>query len=498
MSSTGRGRAAPARKPMFPSYGILQKATVGAATETTEPQRRAPGGVAAVTGHWLVALRTAFLGLQCKSTVLVVGLLSAVTAVLCGLTIELAWRLSARLEAKAALQEAKIVAKFAAGYMEHGAGGAMLEGLAELTTGDPLWFVYVTDAEGRVLACADRSGGAVRAGMDTRIPLTRLTGQPVVERMPNGGSVLVDVTYPIMVPCRDGDGAAAVAGYVRLGMNPERTIAEFDASADLVIGIGIAVVLASIPVGFMVVRRIVEPLNEMTAVAHRFSAGDLTARTQVRRSDEIGLLSSSLNEMADEIARKQGEVTALNSALEQRVIERTEQLRELASRDPLTGLYNRRHFGEVLARRFAEARRYGNDLSVMMIDLDDFKEANDRFGHQTGDEVLVQAALTISRQLRSADVAARFGGDEFVVLLPRSDASQARQLATRITARFAEELAGRVRDVAGVVSLSIGVAGLAETGSETDEALLRTADDALYRAKAMGKNRVALAGTAPQ
>ncbi|NOT01059.1 MAG: diguanylate cyclase [Phycisphaerales bacterium] len=488
---------------MSVSYSIWQNATVAQSAESaTCREPRAAGAPAGHASDWLGALRSAFLGLQCKSTVLVVGLLSVVTAVLCGLTIELAWRLSARLEAKAALQEAKIVAKFAAGYVGRGASAGMLEGLAELTTGDPLWFVYVTDAEGHVLASADRTGGAVRPGMDARIPLTRLTGQPVVERMPNGGRVLVDVTYPIVVPCRDGDdgaaGTSAVAGYVRLGMNPERTIAEFDASADLVIGIGIAVVLASIPVGFMVVRRIVEPLNEMSEVAHRFSAGDLTARTQVRRSDEIGLLSSSLNEMADEIARKQGEVTALNSVLEQRVIERTEQLRELASRDPLTGLYNRRHFGEVLARRFAESRRYGNDLSVMMIDLDDFKSANDTFGHQTGDEVLVQAALTISRQLRSADVAARFGGDEFVVLLPQSDASQARQLATRITDRFAEELALRLPDMAGVVSLSIGVAGLVETDAATDEALLRTADDALYQAKAMGKNRVALAGTALQ
>lgn len=279
-------------------------------------------------------------------------------------------------------------------------------------------------------------------------------------------------------------------------MSRARTVNEFEAAADLVVGISIAVLLVSVPTGFFLVRRVVAPLNEMSEVAQRFSAGDLSARTAVTRSDEIGLLAASLNNMAEEIARKHSQIVTLNDELEERVMERTAQLRELAAREPLTGLYNRRHFSETLARRFSEARRYGTELSLLMMDMDDFKAVNDSHGHQVGDELLMLAALTISSQLRAADVAARYGGDEFIILMPHSDASQAQALARRITECFHAECAAKHPGIK--ISLSVGIAGITGCNAATDDEFIRSADRALYEAKSLGKNRIVHCVPVPQ
>jgi diguanylate cyclase (GGDEF)-like protein len=161
---------------------------------------------------------------------------------------------------------------------------------------------------------------------------------------------------------------------------------------------------------------------------------------------------------------------------------RTHQLRELASREPLTGLYNRRHFNETLERCLSEALRYDGDLSCVMIDLDHFKSVNDKFGHHAGDEILVLAANTITNQLRSADVAARFGGDEFILLLPQTDADHATVLTERICEQFRRLLAERIPRVE--TEMSVGIASV-RGGQVTDsDALVRLADHALYQAKA--------------
>ena len=97
---------------------------------------------------------------------------------------------------------------------------------------------------------------------------------------------------------------------------------------------------------------------------------------------------------------------------------RLRRVEEVAATDPLTSLYNRRHFGKVFEQLFAEAQRYSSDLTCVMIDLDGYKQLNDTFGHQTGDQLLVVAARAINSNLRKMDVAARYGGDEFVLLLP--------------------------------------------------------------------------------
>jgi diguanylate cyclase (GGDEF)-like protein len=246
--------------------------------------------------------------------------------------------------------------------------------------------------------------------------------------------------------------------------------------------------------GFLVIRRIVAPLDGLAHAMVQFSHGRLDVRSPVIRRDEVGRLATAFNQMADQHQQTHQRMRRLNAELEERVAHRTQQLRELASREPLTGLYNRRYFNDTIERRFAEAMRYGDDLSCLMIDLDEFKKANDTFGHQVGDELLILTARTLLGQLRSADVAARFGGDEFVILLPQTDCDRAKALAERIIERFTADLSDRFPDVR--VSMSIGIASLHQTHATEAELLVKAADHALYDAKTAGKNKLRVAAEA--
>ena len=175
------------------------------------------------------------------------------------------------------------------------------------------------------------------------------------------------------------------------------------------------------------------------------------------------------------------------------MLQRTRQLKDLAERDPLTGLYNRRHLNEVLSRRFNEAERYGNDLSCMMIDLDNFKQVNDRFGHEMGDNLLILTGTVIASQMRGADVGARFGGDEFCILLPQTSVEQAQQVGVRIVAKFREELQDRLKEHGAQFGISVGVSGMRELELVHHDELIKAADRALYKAKDAGKNCIHLA-----
>ena len=163
---------------------------------------------------------------------------------------------------------------------------------------------------------------------------------------------------------------------------------------------------------------------------------------------------------------------------------RFREARQLADLDALTGLHNRRYFHETLARECARAHRYQRKLSLIVFDLDDFKEVNDRIGHLAGDTVLAEAAERVRDVVRTADIACRVGGDEFAVILPESSLEDADQLYRRIQNAISSRQLGQ----GGNLFLS---AGVAELRAEDDPvAFFKRADDALYRAKEAGKGRV--------
>lgn len=161
----------------------------------------------------------------------------------------------------------------------------------------------------------------------------------------------------------------------------------------------------------------------------------------------------------------------------------------MAITDPLTGLFNRRRFADVLKREFAVTRRYRNTLSCLLIDLDHFKSINDRFGHDAGDQVLKEAARRISGSLREVDLAARYGGEEFAVLLPHTSKTDARIVAERLLSNFRKQ-EYKFGDEIVRVTASIGVAGNSDVGSGKAEEMIKAADVALYEAKNGGRNRV--------
>jgi diguanylate cyclase (GGDEF)-like protein len=387
-----------------------------------------------------------------------------------------------------------LLAKSAADAMQRGDTDS-LRALAERSSGgEPVLFVAFTDPTGMPLAVADPTGSCSRIlEVFGRLrPDDGTLGTPIVVEGPDAGGVHLQVTYPINSPRVNEQGARPLLGYVRIGFNIELAMRHLAAALDLFSGIVIGAILLAAPLSYLVVRRVVVPLNELSRVVRRFADGDLQARSGVRRSDEIGELAGAFNTMADDLACNHQEIVALNTALEERVRQRTRQLRELASREPLTGLYNRRHFSEVAASRFSEAARYGSDLSCLMLDLDDFKAVNDRFGHHVGDELLILTSITIASQLRAADIAARFGGDEFIILLPQTDAERAQILGERIARKFSQDRAEQLPQVRA--GLSIGIASMADANADGPEDLIRAADRALYQAKAMGKSRISLAG----
>ena len=448
--------------------------------------------------------KEALLGLQFRSTCAVVSLTFAMVALICWLFVTMTGNLTGRLQRQQCAQLSEVLAQAAADGMERGDVHG-LDVLAHQFTGpDSLPFVAFFDTAGEVVATADTDAARLRQTRVEGMTVVKgnTLGTPVLVPARSGGSAYLDVTYPINKLCEvdrrgeRGEGSQPpqrmkLLGYVRLGLSVEHSSQELAASLDLVSGTAILIAIVTVPLGFLIVRRIVEPIDELSSVTDAFASGNLSTRSRVRRRDEIGKLAAAFNRMADLHERNHNQLVALNVELEERVSRRTQQLRELAARDPLTGLYNRRHFNEVLTRRLAEARRYNTPLSCLMVDLDDFKDTNDTHGHQVGDELLILTALTISSQLRAADVAARFGGDEFVVLLPQTTLRRAQALGERIAEKLVDGVHEQLPHVK--LTLSIGVSEQQEVDSDDPENLIQAADQALYTAKSEGKNRIVTA-----
>lgn len=457
-----------------------------------------PGALERI-GAWRRILSAAT-SLQCKATGLVVVLTLSVTAAVSGYLLQSSGNLARHEHDTHMVQIANMLAKAAAVTIAAGDVDALQELAKESANGSPLLYVIFSDVDGRQLAVAEHRGAnmlqRLHGDSSGRAPVP---GQPAFRAGTDRVPVFLDVTYPISLrvsgdTASEGEVAAystELLGYVRTGMIANGWQRTMSSKLDMVVGVGILAMVAAIPLGFLLVRRIVSPLEGLADAMFRFSQGELDVRSSVGRRDEIGRLANTFNRMADQHQHTHERIVRLNAELEKRVALRTQQLRELASHEPLTGLYNRRYFNETLERQFSEALRYETDLSCIMLDLDDFKSVNDAFGHHVGDEMLQLAAATITSQLRTPDVAARFGGDEFVVLLPQTDADRARVLADRIVERFVHDGAEQLPQVR--ITISMGIASFPSLDIRDAESLIRTADNALYEAKAAGKNRIVTA-----
>lgn len=170
-------------------------------------------------------------------------------------------------------------------------------------------------------------------------------------------------------------------------------------------------------------------------------------------------------------------------SLEEKVAERTRELEELSRRDPLTGLYNQRHFVESVRRELARSQRAARPLALVYLDVDDFKLVNDRDGHLAGDDVLRRVAQRLQAECRSYDIGCRYGGDEFCVLLPDGDLAAGREYAQRVLDALARD--------GGLPAASAGVAQAGPDEWPDANGLIGRADQAMYAAKARGGGVVA-------
>jgi diguanylate cyclase (GGDEF)-like protein len=163
-----------------------------------------------------------------------------------------------------------------------------------------------------------------------------------------------------------------------------------------------------------------------------------------------------------------------------------EKVQQLAITDSLTGVYNRRHFFEIANQEILRARRYNHPISIIMLDLDHYKEINDTFGHDIGDEALSLIAKSCNDNIRKTDVLARYGGDEFIILLPETDITKSQEIAERLRS-FLESNPIVIRDFSLNTTISVGISGAGEPIPELNS-LLKCADIALYKAKETGRN----------
>jgi diguanylate cyclase (GGDEF)-like protein len=230
---------------------------------------------------------------------------------------------------------------------------------------------------------------------------------------------------------------------------------------------------------YVIILRLLVPLHKIQLDLEALTTGDSTiALSLSARGDEIGLMRNAVIAFRDSLIQR--------NALEK-------ELKEQSIRDPLTGLFNRRYLDEISRHELARATRSRTSVGLMIIDIDHFKRFNDTFGHDAGDMVLEAVALSLSENVRGGDLVCRFGGEEFVVLLPGTSLDQVKDRSELLRQAVKNLTLSHNGFELDRLSISIGAASFPYHG-QTLATVLSAADGALYRAKLAGRDRVVVAG----
>ena len=243
----------------------------------------------------------------------------------------------------------------------------------------------------------------------------------------------------------------------------------------MLFGLGVAALFA-LALGLLFGARLSSNVRRVTHAIQKMRAGDLRQRVHVTANDEVGVMAALFNDLSHELAESHDKIQR-----------QTMLLRELSVRDELTGLHNRRYFHEQAEGAFAHAQRYDRPLTVMICDVDRFKQINDRFSHAIGDEVLRRVSRILQTSVRGTDVLARYGGEEFVVLFVETEGPQAVTLCERIRTLIEAHAWHDVHPDLRV-TISMGVDDNTACGDIRE--MLAAADRRLYQAKETGRNRV--------
>jgi len=229
---------------------------------------------------------------------------------------------------------------------------------------------------------------------------------------------------------------------------------------------------------------IVVPLEKLIAAARSIVDGKLDVHLQINQRDELGQLAAMFNHMTDTLRRKHAEIMAINEDIQQK----NQLLQKLSVTDGLTGLYNRSKLDTILVDQLARFKRNNRPFCLLMIDIDYFKHINDELGHIMGDKILVTVSTVLLKSIRAIDYAARYGGDEFMIILTETDIDAAIKTAERIRAQ-ASALCQAFDEYPVKITLSIGIAQSQHSDMNPNDLIAR-ADTALYDAKKAGRNQV--------
>jgi len=297
-------------------------------------------------------------------------------------------------------------------------------------------------------------------------------------------------------------------GTLVLGMETGSTIARLEANTRTLLGRRVLVIILIAIAEFIALSiLIIRPLRHMSDSLARGIDND-NARIEelpVTTRDELGHLANQFNSLHEQLNKSNLALQSKIESADKKLIQNNEQLRlqseelikineefrKLAITDPLTGLFNRRYFERAMIDELALALRHGDKHCVLLIDIDNFKNINDTYGHLEGDRVLQNFADTLKKQLRAADILSRMGGEEFVVLCKRVQENDALSIAEKFRKQIEKMSIGIGSDSVRITA-SIGVSILPKGPDDTIEEILGEADEALYFCKRTGRNRSAL------
>jgi len=250
--------------------------------------------------------------------------------------------------------------------------------------------------------------------------------------------------------------------------------------------IGAMAILAALRIAQSILR----PIHDLSLGARRVNEGLVGVKIPKGADDEIGMMIDTFNEMATKISVSQAELNYKNKVLNttnEQLQEMNTRLEELSVTDGLTGLFNHRHFWNLLNTELTRVNLYQGDLALVLIDLDDFKRVNDQFGHAVGDMLLQVVARILKDTVRGTDIVARYGGEEFAILLPDTNREGVEQVSEKLR-RSVELMRFKVPDTDIVLRLTVSAGVSVFRGNRRE--FFNAADKALYQSKTHGKNQI--------
>jgi len=260
---------------------------------------------------------------------------------------------------------------------------------------------------------------------------------------------------------------------------------------------GLIIILSIIIIAQIFSASITNPVRDLVSATYKVAEGDLDTVVDIKTHDEMNILGRAFNKMTHDLKKSRFELEETNRGLEEKVKERTRELQELATKDPLTGAYNRRFFTECLKNEIARHQRTEKELGLIYLDIDHFKKYNDTNGHPGGDILLKSFTKILNLNVRKSDILARVGGEEFCIILPEASLSGTRIVAEKIRAAVeGTQFPNGDKQPLGKVTCSFGISIFPlHAGSEED--LIKAADEALYKIKQTSRNAVGVAETDP-